>query len=99
MRRLPIYATTLTRGCDDDTAARQEPLRSGLGQGFAGIGFTTAGPEPMRRRDFLLGAAGAAALPPGAPALARGIACRVLKFLPQSGVAVIDPLITTDCFT
>src|SRR4051812_17935086 len=52
-------------------------------------------PKPMQRRDFLLGAAGAAAMPLGAPALAQGTAGRVLKFIPQSDVAVVDPIVTT----
>ncbi|TCZ57957.1 ABC transporter substrate-binding protein [Roseicella aquatilis] len=49
----------------------------------------------MDRRNFLLGAAGAAALPLGAPALAQPAGSRVLKFIPQADVAVIDPILTT----
>ncbi|WP_149538707.1 ABC transporter substrate-binding protein [Siccirubricoccus phaeus] len=47
----------------------------------------------MDRRSFLLGAAGAAALPLAAPATAQG--ARLLKFIPQADVAVVDPIVTT----
>ena len=49
----------------------------------------------MDRRSFLLGTAGAAALPLASPALAQSAGSRVLKFIPQSDVAVIDPIVTT----
>jgi peptide/nickel transport system substrate-binding protein len=49
----------------------------------------------MQRRSLLLGAAGAAATPLASPALAQSPGSRVLKFIPQSDVAVIDPIITT----
>ena len=49
----------------------------------------------MDRRSFLLGTAGAAALPLGAPALAQPAGSRVLKFIPQADLAVIDPILTT----
>ena len=54
----------------------------------------------MQRRDILrTGAAGMAglAVPGGlaSPALAQPAASRVLKFIPQSDVAVIDPIVTT----
>jgi peptide/nickel transport system substrate-binding protein len=45
----------------------------------------------MIRRRSLLAAAGALAV----PAIARGAAQRVLKFIPQSDVTVIDPVWTT----
>ena len=45
----------------------------------------------MRRRDLMLG--GAAAL--AAPHLARAQGARVLKFIPQADVAVLDPIWTT----
>jgi peptide/nickel transport system substrate-binding protein len=45
----------------------------------------------MIRRRSLLVAAGAMAL----PAIARGAAQRVLKFIPQSDVTVIDPVWST----
>ena len=49
----------------------------------------------MDRRSFLLGTAGAATLPLAAPALAQPAGARVLKFIPQADVAVIDPIVTT----
>ncbi|WP_426957437.1 ABC transporter substrate-binding protein [Muricoccus radiodurans] len=54
----------------------------------------------MHRRDLLAGAAGAGLLGTGAfglsrPSLAQGAASRVLKFIPQSDVTVLDPIITT----
>ena len=45
----------------------------------------------MKRRAVLAGAAGALA----APALVRAEASRVLKFIPQSDVTVLDPIFTT----
>ena len=45
----------------------------------------------MRRRQFL--ATSAAAL--AAPAIARGEASQVLKFVPQADLAVLDPVWTT----
>src|SRR5689334_3356534 len=45
----------------------------------------------MRRRDFLISAAAAAA----APAIARGAASSVLTFVPQADLAVLDPIWTT----
>ena len=49
----------------------------------------------MRRRTFLgaagLGAAGALA----APSLGRAAPTRVLKFIPQSDVTILDPIFTT----
>src|SRR4051812_43855718 len=53
------------------------------------------GNRNMDRRSFLLGTAGAAALPLGAPALAQPVGNRVLKFIPQADLAVIDPILTT----
>ena len=49
----------------------------------------------MDRRSFLLGTAGATALPLAAPALAQPAGSRVLRFIPQSDVAVTDPIVTT----
>ncbi|MCB4821066.1 ABC transporter substrate-binding protein [Roseicella aerolata] len=49
----------------------------------------------MDRRSFLLGTAGAAALPLTAPALAQPVGSRVLRFIPQADLAVIDPILTT----
>ena len=49
----------------------------------------------MDHRSFLPGTAGAAALPLGAPALAQPAGNRVLKFIPQADLAVIDPILTT----
>ena len=45
----------------------------------------------MKRRTFL--AAGAAAL--AAPRLSRAAGVRLLKFIPQSDLAVLDPIWTT----
>ena len=45
----------------------------------------------MRRRSFLASAAAALA----APAIARGEASQVLKFVPQADLAVLDPVWTT----
>ena len=45
----------------------------------------------MRRRTFLASTAAALA----APALARGEASQVLKFVPQADLAVLDPVWTT----
>ena len=47
----------------------------------------------MRRRSFLASAAAAASL--GMPAIARGAASNVLKFVPQADLAVLDPVWTT----
>ncbi|MCL2427919.1 MAG: twin-arginine translocation signal domain-containing protein, partial [Alphaproteobacteria bacterium] len=48
----------------------------------------------MNRRSFLVGAgAGVAAL--AAPGLARAAGERVLKFIPQSDLTVLDPIWTT----
>lgn len=55
----------------------------------------------MERRNFLKGAAavgaGGLALPGGfaRPAVAQGTGARVLKFIPQADLAVLDPIITT----
>ena len=51
----------------------------------------------MHRRDFLTASAAAAALPAALaqPAVAQPAAGRVLKFIPQSDVAVVDPIVTT----
>jgi peptide/nickel transport system substrate-binding protein len=52
----------------------------------------------MQRRDLLkAGAAASTMLPTGLarPALAQPSAARVLKFIPQSDVAVVDPIVTT----
>jgi peptide/nickel transport system substrate-binding protein len=54
----------------------------------------------MDRRSFILGTAGlgtagAASLPLGSPALAQPAGGRVLKFIPQADLAVIDPILTT----
>ncbi len=46
----------------------------------------------MHRRSFLLGTAGAAALPLGAPALAQPAGSRVLKFIPQADLRILDPI-------
>src|SRR4051812_1720343 len=53
------------------------------------------GNQIMDRRSFLLGTAGAAALPMGAPALAQPAGSRMLRFIPQAELAVIDPILTT----
>jgi len=45
----------------------------------------------MKRRSFL--AASAAAL--AAPAIAKAQGSRVLKFIPQSDLAILDPIWTT----
>jgi peptide/nickel transport system substrate-binding protein len=45
----------------------------------------------MRRRTFLQAAGAALAL----PAVARGQNARVLKFIPQADLAVLDPIWTT----
>ena len=45
----------------------------------------------MRRRSFLAASAAALAM----PAVARGAAANVLKFVPQTDVAVLDPVWTT----
>src|SRR5215469_10129089 len=47
--------------------------------------------RPMRRRTFLASTAAALA----APAIARGEATQVLKFVPQADLAVLDPVWTT----
>lgn len=49
----------------------------------------------MRRRDVLIGAAAALA----APNLARGAENRVLKFVPQADLTVLDPIWTTATVT
>jgi peptide/nickel transport system substrate-binding protein len=46
----------------------------------------------MRRRDFIM-AAGAAALP--MPAIAQSTKPRVLRFVPQANLTVLDPIMTT----
>ena len=45
----------------------------------------------MQRRTFLVSTAAALA----APAIARGAATSVLKFVPQADLAVLDPIWTT----
>ncbi len=45
----------------------------------------------MQRRDFLSGSAATLAL----PAIARAQGSRVLKFVPQSDVTILDPIWTT----
>jgi len=45
----------------------------------------------MRRREFLAGSAATLAL----PAVARAQGSRVLKFIPQSDLTVLDPVWTT----
>jgi len=47
----------------------------------------------LRRRDLFAVATAAAALP--RPSLGQGAAARVLKFVPQSDLTVIDPVLTT----
>src|SRR5215469_4212904 len=47
--------------------------------------------RPMRRRTFLA----STALSLAAPAIARGEASQVLKFVPQADLAVLDPVWTT----
>lgn len=47
----------------------------------------------MHRRDLLVGAAAAASLP--RVAIAQPATSRVLKFIPQSDLAVVDPVVTT----
>ncbi|UFN51091.1 ABC transporter substrate-binding protein [Roseomonas sp. OT10] len=50
----------------------------------------------MLRRDFLAGAAGTGvALGLSRPSLAQDASARVLKFVPQSDLAVVDPIVTT----
>jgi peptide/nickel transport system substrate-binding protein len=52
----------------------------------------------MRRRRILAGLGGAlAALPLARPALGQGVqgAARVLRFIPQADLAVLDPIVTT----
>jgi peptide/nickel transport system substrate-binding protein len=53
----------------------------------------------MLRRSFLSGAAGLSAAtlagPLAAPAVAQGDAARVLRFIPQADVTILDPLATT----
>ena len=47
----------------------------------------------IKRREFLGAAAGAASMGFGAPAVAQP--ARVLKFIPQSNLTVLDPIWTT----
>jgi peptide/nickel transport system substrate-binding protein len=49
----------------------------------------------LRRRTALTGAAAFAAAPLAAPALAQGDAARVLKYIPQADVTILDPMVTT----
>ncbi|NOG69614.1 ABC transporter substrate-binding protein [Roseicella sp. DB1501] len=49
----------------------------------------------MQRRDILLGGAGLALGGLAAPALAQPAAARLLKFIPQSDLGILDPHITT----
>lgn len=51
----------------------------------------------MQRREFLKAGAAALAMPAGvaAPALAQPAGSRVLRFIPQADLAVIDPIVTT----
>ncbi|MBE9606059.1 ABC transporter substrate-binding protein [Acetobacteraceae bacterium H6797] len=49
----------------------------------------------MLRRSLLAGSAGLAAAGLFRPALAQGDASRVLKFIPQADVSILDPLNTT----
>ena len=74
---------------------RASLLRNCEGSGLPCNGFIERGIEIMDRRSFLLGTAGAASLPLGAPALAQPAGSRVLKFIPQADLAVIDPILTT----
>ena len=49
----------------------------------------------MQRRGFMAGGIAAAAAALAAPNLARGADARVLRFVPQSDLAVLDPVWTT----
>ncbi len=49
----------------------------------------------LSRRTALKGAAALAAAPLAAPALAQGDAARVLKYIPQADVTILDPMVTT----
>ncbi|MEO8714751.1 MAG: ABC transporter substrate-binding protein [Acetobacteraceae bacterium] len=49
----------------------------------------------MKRRTFLAGSAAVAASPLAAPSIARAQGSRVLKFIPQSDVTILDPIWTT----
>jgi len=49
----------------------------------------------MRRRTFLAASAAALATPLGAPSIGRAAGARVLKFIPQSDVTILDPIWTT----
>jgi peptide/nickel transport system substrate-binding protein len=49
----------------------------------------------MRRRKFIASTAAAIAAPLAAPGIATAQANRVLKFIPQSDVAILDPIWTT----
>ena len=51
----------------------------------------------MKRRTFLASALAATAI--GAPGLAAPSADRVLKFIPQADLAVLDPIWTTGYVT
>ncbi len=49
----------------------------------------------MKRRTFITGSAAALAAPLAAPRIARAENRRVLKFIPQSDVTILDPIWTT----
>lgn len=49
----------------------------------------------MKRRSFLAGSAAAAIAPLAAPGIARAQGSKVLKFIPQSDVTILDPIWTT----
>jgi peptide/nickel transport system substrate-binding protein len=51
--------------------------------------------DGMQRRDFLKAGAAAALAPLAAPRLAAAQGTRVLKFIPQSDLAILDPIWTT----
>ncbi len=51
--------------------------------------------EPMRRRSFIAGTAALTGAALAAPSLAQAPGSRLLKFIPQSDLTVLDPMWTT----